>query len=41
MKNKITAALLLAIIALAISSCASSRRSGCPMNQQENYRYRG
>jgi len=41
MKNKFLTLILLALVALAISSCYSSRKSGCPMNPQSSYRFRG
>jgi hypothetical protein len=41
MKNKFFVLVLLALTAIAISSCYSSRKSGCPMNPQNNYRFRG
>jgi hypothetical protein len=41
MKNKFIAALMLIVMALAVTSCYSSRKSGCPMNPQSNYKFRG
>lgn len=41
MKNKFLLLTILALVAIVISSCYSSRKSGCPMNPQGNYRYRG
>jgi hypothetical protein len=40
MKIKLLAFVLL-IVAFAASSCYSSRKNGCPMNQQANYKFRG
>jgi len=42
MKNKFLALIMLALTAIAISSCYSSRKGyGCPMNTQGNTRFRG
>ncbi len=42
MKNKILALTMLALTAIAISSCYSSRKGyGCPMNTQSSSRFRG
>jgi len=41
MKNKFLAAFLLIIVALSVTSCYSSRKQGCPMNAQANYKFRG
>ena len=41
MKNKFLAALLLIITAVTVTSCYSSRKSGCPANPQASYRFRG
>jgi len=41
MKNKFFAALLLIVIALAVTSCASSRKTGCPGNPNANYKFKG
>lgn len=41
MKNKLLAAILLFTVALAVTSCYSSRKQGCPMNQQASYKFRG
>jgi hypothetical protein len=41
MKMKFLTALVLIVMALVISSCYSSRKSGCPANPQSNYRFRG
>ncbi|HKB43821.1 MAG TPA: hypothetical protein VKC90_05515 [Chitinophagaceae bacterium] len=41
MKNKFLAALMLIITTVAITSCYSSRKSGCPANPQSSYRFRG
>ncbi len=41
MKNKFLAAILLVIVALAVTSCYSSRKQGCPMNAQSNSKFRG
>lgn len=42
MKNKLFAALLLALLALAVTSCYSARsKQGCPMNTNSNAKFRG
>jgi hypothetical protein len=42
MKNKIIAILLIAITAVSLSSCATSRsKYGCPGNPTVNSRFRG
>jgi hypothetical protein len=41
MKNKFLVVVFLALAAVAMSSCYSSRKSGCPMNPQSSYRFRG
>gem|GEM_PF-6545978 len=42
MKNKLLALIMLALTAVAISSCYSSRKSyGCPMNTQSSAKFRG
>jgi hypothetical protein len=41
MKNKFIALVMIVLAAIAISSCYSSRKSGCPMNPQSNYRFKG
>jgi hypothetical protein len=39
MKNKMLA-LLVILVTVAVTSCSSSRKSGCPMNQQATYKFR-
>lgn len=41
MKNKVLAALMLICMAVMVTSCYSSRKSGCPSNPQANYKFRG
>jgi len=41
MKNKFLAAFLLLMMAVAVTSCYSSRKSGCPMNANSNAKFRG
>ncbi|MDP4262328.1 MAG: hypothetical protein Q8941_07335 [Bacteroidota bacterium] len=41
MKTRLLTILALIILAITITSCYSSRKSGCPMNPQSNYKYRG
>jgi hypothetical protein len=41
MKNKIVNALMLILVTVAISSCYSTRKSGCPGNPTANYKFRG
>jgi hypothetical protein len=42
MKNKFLAAFLLIVVAMAVTSCYSSRKQGCPMNNaQANSRFKG
>ncbi|HMU45839.1 MAG TPA: hypothetical protein PKC72_05685 [Chitinophagaceae bacterium] len=40
MKNRFLIAFLLLIATIAISSCYSSRKQGCPMNAQANYKFK-
>lgn len=41
MKNKAVAILFFFALAVIASSCASSRKYGCPGNPQANYKWRG
>jgi hypothetical protein len=41
MKNKAVSILLFFALAVIASSCASSKKYGCPGNPQANYRFRG
>jgi len=41
MKNKLYAVLMIILLAVVVSSCYSSRKSGCPMNPQSNYKFKG
>ena len=39
MKNKFLAILMI-LVAVAVTSCYSSRKNGCPMNQQATSKFR-
>jgi len=41
MKNKFIVALVLLFMAIAVTSCYSSRKTGCPANMNSNARFRG
>ncbi len=41
MKAKFLAALMLIVVTIVVTSCYSSRKSGCPGNPQANYKFRG
>ena len=41
MKDKFLAALMLIVVTIVVTSCYSSRKSGCPGNPQANYKFRG
>jgi hypothetical protein len=41
MKKSFFSILALTLAAIIITSCYSSRKSGCPANPQANYRFRG
>ena len=41
MKNKFLTAVLFLIIAIAITSCYSSRKAGCPTNMNSNAKFKG
>jgi len=41
MKNKFLSLLVLALVAIFVTSCYSSRKQGCPGNPQGNYKFRG
>ena len=40
MKKIVSLFTLATILLVTLNSCTSSRKSGCPMNQQASYRYR-
>ena len=42
MKNKFIAAVMIIVLGVAFTSCASSRRGyGCPGNPSANYKFKG
>ena len=41
MKNKVLALVMLIVMALFVTSCSSSRKTGCPGNPNANYKFRG